>query len=184
MKKYAPEGVDIYYDNVGGETLDAVLENAKDFARFIECGMISQYNLTDKKDIYGVKNLLLVIPKRITIRVSFLGEEWVDEERVLTRDQGFIVGDPGMGSKYTKEHQENVSKWLSTGELVYRVDVTNGIDSALEGFVGMLQGKNFGKAVLLVRYSISLCRFLNGTNIGWADRRYRVGDFRSEKYVY
>lgn len=86
MKKYAPEGVDIYYDNVGGETLDAVLENAKDFARFIECGMISQYNLTDKKDIYGVKNLILVIPKRITIRVSFLDEEWVDEERVLTRD--------------------------------------------------------------------------------------------------
>lgn len=61
-----------------------------------------------------------------------------------------------MGSKYTKEHQENVSKWLSTGDLVYRVDVTNGIDNALEGFVGMLQGKNFGKAVLLVRYSISL----------------------------
>lgn len=72
MKKYAPEGIDIYYDNVGGETLDAVLENAKDFARFIECGMISQYNLTDKKDAYAVKNMILIISKRLTIRVSFL----------------------------------------------------------------------------------------------------------------
>lgn len=75
VKKYAPEGVDIYYDNVGGETLDAVLENAKDFARFIECGMISQYNVTDKKDIYGMKNMMLVIARRLTIRVNFLGEE-------------------------------------------------------------------------------------------------------------
>lgn len=78
---------------------------------------------------------------------------------MLTRDQGFIVGDPGMGSKYTEEHQANVSKWLSAGELVYREDITNGIDNALEGFVGMLQGKNFGKAALLVRHSVSLCRF-------------------------
>lgn len=84
------------------------------------------------------------------------------EGRVLTRDQGFIVGDPDMGSKYTKEHQENVSKWLSTGELIYREHITKGIDNALEGFVGMLQGKNFGKAALLVRHLISLCRVLTG----------------------
>lgn len=74
VKKYAPEGVDIYFDNVGGETLDAVLENANDYARFIECGMISQYNLADKKDLYALKNMLLVVPKRLTIRVSSPGE--------------------------------------------------------------------------------------------------------------
>lgn len=79
LKKYAPEGIDIYYDNVGGETLDAVLENAKDFARFIECGMISQYNLSDKEGPYRVKNIELVVPKRLTIRVSF--PEGMDDQR-------------------------------------------------------------------------------------------------------
>lgn len=81
---------------------------------------------------------------------------------MLTRDQGFIVGDPDMGGKYSKEHQENVSKWLSAKEMVYRDDITNGIDNAVAGFVGMLQGKNFGKATLLVRYFTSLWLFLNG----------------------
>lgn len=71
LRKYAPEGIDIYFDNVGGETLDAVLENAKNYARLIECGMISQYNVVDKKDVYGVKNLMQVVGKRLTIRVCW-----------------------------------------------------------------------------------------------------------------
>jgi NADPH-dependent curcumin reductase CurA len=56
-----------------------------------------------------------------------------------------------MGDKYDKEHQENVAKWLANKELVYREDVTDGIDDAIDGFIGMLQGKNFGKATLKVR---------------------------------
>lgn len=72
LRKYAPNGIDIYYDNVGGETLDAVLENANDFARLVECGMISQYNIKDKNDVYGVKNLMNVISKRLTMRVGFV----------------------------------------------------------------------------------------------------------------
>lgn len=48
------------------------MDNSKDFGRFIECGMISQYNVKDKKDIYGVKNLMQIVAKRLTIRVSFL----------------------------------------------------------------------------------------------------------------
>lgn len=85
LKKYAPEGIDIYFDNVGGETLDAVLENAKDFARFIECGMISQYNLTDKEAPYGAKNLTSIISKRLTIRVS-PPKERMTRGRVLIHD--------------------------------------------------------------------------------------------------
>lgn len=72
LKKYAPEGIDIYFDNVGGETLAAVLESANNFARLIECGMISQYNLANREDAYGVKNLTLIVSKRLTMRVGCL----------------------------------------------------------------------------------------------------------------
>jgi NADPH-dependent curcumin reductase CurA len=131
LKKYAPEGIDIYYDNVGGETLDAALNAAKDFARFIECGMISQYNVKSSDEIYGLKNTMNIVAKRLTIR-------------------GFIVGDPDMGPKYTKEHQENIRKWLVNKEFVYRETVTEGLENAVDGFVGMLKGENFGKACLKV----------------------------------
>lgn len=55
-----------------------------------------------------------------------------------------------MGPKYSKEFQENVPKWLANKELVYRESVTDGLENAIDGFIGMLQGKNFGKAVLKV----------------------------------
>ncbi|RPB08220.1 NAD(P)-binding protein [Morchella conica CCBAS932] len=131
LKKHAPEGIDIYYDNVGGETLDAALDAAKDFARFIECGMISQYNLKSKDEIYGLKNTMQIVAKRLTIR-------------------GFIVSDKDFGPKYSKEHQENIRKWLVNKEFVYRETVTEGLENAVDGFVGMLKGENFGKASLKI----------------------------------
>lgn len=72
-----------------------------------------------------------VVAKRLTIR-------------------GFIVGDANMGPRYFKEHQENVQKWISEGKFKAVMSETNGIDNAAEGLIGMLAGKNFGKAVLVV----------------------------------
>lgn len=92
--------------------------------------MISQYNLTPDK-AYGVKNMMLVVGKRITIR-------------------GFIVFDPDMGPKYAEEHQKNVQKWIHDGTFKAKMSVTDGIDHAAEGLLGMLKGENFGKAVLKV----------------------------------
>jgi NADPH-dependent curcumin reductase CurA len=92
---------------------------------------ISQYNLPPAER-YGVKNLFLVVSKRITMR-------------------GFIVSDPGLGDKHAKEHQEKMQQWLAEGSVKAKLSVTEGIDKAAEGFVGMLQGKNFGKAVLKVK---------------------------------
>lgn len=129
LKKLAPNGIDIYFENVGGEALEAALEAANDFARFIMCGMISYYNVKDPKDMYLPKTLMNIVSKRILM-------------------QGFIVGDPGFGPAYAKEHQENVSKWLADGSFITKESVTEGIDNAAEGLVGMLQGKNFGKAML------------------------------------
>ena len=93
--------------------------------------MVSQYNITDQNKKYGIKNLSNIVGKRITFR-------------------GFIVTDPDMGPKYTVEHQKNVAKWISDGTFKAQQSVTVGIDNAVKGFLGMLRGDNFGKAVLMI----------------------------------
>ncbi|KAF9578885.1 hypothetical protein BGW38_005098, partial [Lunasporangiospora selenospora] len=65
LKEYAPNGIDIYFENVGGETLEAALGSLRDYGRIIACGMISQYNTTAP---YGVRNLLNIVSKRLTVR--------------------------------------------------------------------------------------------------------------------
>jgi NADPH-dependent curcumin reductase CurA len=73
----------------------------------------------------------LVVGKRLTIR-------------------GFIVFDPDMGPKYKDEHQKNMQQWIKDDSLTVKMSVTDGIDYAAEGLVGMLKGENFGKAVLKI----------------------------------
>lgn len=128
LKRLAPDGIDIYYENVGGEQLDAALMHANTFARIVACGMVSQYNLSPDQ-AYGVKSMMQVVAKRIKM-------------------QGFIVTDENMGPRYSEDHQKNVQKWLHEGTFKASIHVTEGIDNAAEGFVGMLKGENFGKAVL------------------------------------
>ena len=77
LKRLAPQGIDIYFDNVGGEALEAAIDNANTFARFIECGMISQYNLKKDEKPYHVKNLMQIVAKRLLIQV------WVLESQML-----------------------------------------------------------------------------------------------------
>ena len=92
--------------------------------------MVSQYNLLPEEK-YGVKNLGFVVSKRLTIR-------------------GFIQSDDNMRPVYTDRHQENVGKWLADGTFKSKIDVTEGIDNAADGLLGLLAGKNFGKAVLKI----------------------------------
>lgn len=128
LARLAPQGIDIYYENVGGEHLEAALNAMNNFGRIVACGMISQYNVAPK-DMYPIKNLFLVVSRRLTMR-------------------GFIVGDEGMGNKWAKEHLERVSQWIKEGSFKPKIYETVGIDNAGTGFVGMLKGENFGKAVL------------------------------------
>ncbi|KAH6679114.1 hypothetical protein B0J14DRAFT_503749 [Halenospora varia] len=128
LKELGKEGLNIYYDNVGGETLDVALECMNTFGRIVQCGSISQGSLPPSQQ-YGIKNMPLVVGKRLTLR-------------------GFIVFDPDMGPKYKDEHRENMMKWIRDGEVRVRIDVTKGMERSAEGFVGMLKGANFGKAVL------------------------------------
>lgn len=74
-------------------------------------------------------------------------------QQVLTKQlkmEGYLVGMPEFGAAYFKEHQENMGAWLKDGSVKANLDVTEGIDNAAEGFIGMLKGENFGKAVLKI----------------------------------
>ncbi|PQE29933.1 hypothetical protein CJF32_00000609 [Rutstroemia sp. NJR-2017a WRK4] len=130
LKRLAPDGIDIYYENVGGEHLEAALEAMNNFGRIIACGMISEYNKAEGER-YGIKNMMYVVAKRLTMR-------------------GFIVGDKDMGPLHVKARDENVAKWLADGSFKAKVSVTEGIENGPDGLVGMLQGNNFGKAVLKI----------------------------------
>ncbi|KAK3322640.1 hypothetical protein B0H66DRAFT_473234 [Apodospora peruviana] len=131
LKRLAPDGIDIYFENVGGEHLEAALVNMNNFGRIVACGMIAGYN-KKVEDRYPIRNLELIVARRLTIR-------------------GFIVSDPGFGDKYAKEHQERLQKWLGEGSVKAKLYETVGIDKAAEGLLGMLEGKNFGKAVLKIK---------------------------------
>jgi NADPH-dependent curcumin reductase CurA len=130
LKRLAPNGIDIYFENVGGEHLEAAIDAMKDYGRIVACGMVSQYNLTPEER-YPLRNLTSIVSKRITFR-------------------GFIVSDKDMGPVYVKERDEKITKAIQDGSLAFKFDETVGVENAAEGLVGMLQGKNFGKALLKI----------------------------------
>lgn len=130
LKRLAPNGIDIYYENVGGEHLAAAIDALNEWGRIVACGMVSEYNLPVEKR-FPILNMMNFVSKRLTMR-------------------GFIVSDPDMGPVYEKERDENVSKWLKDGSFIAKTSVTEGIDNAAQGWLDMLQGRNFGKAVLKI----------------------------------
>lgn len=125
LARLAPHGIDIYYENVGGEHLQAALDALNNFGRVVISGMISQYNSGG----FPITNMHHVITKRLTLR-------------------GFIYMDPGFADKYSNEHQTNVQKWIKDGSIKTLIHETVGIDQAADGLVGIFHGKNLGKAVL------------------------------------
>jgi NADPH-dependent curcumin reductase CurA len=124
LKAAAPKGIDIYFDNVGGDHLVAALECARPFARFPICGMISGYNATELAP--GPANIVNVIPKRILI-------------------QGFIVTD---NQDMMPEFMADMSKWISEGRISWRETVKDGIESTVDAFLGLFQGENTGKMLV------------------------------------
>ncbi|RMZ82470.1 hypothetical protein DV737_g1969, partial [Chaetothyriales sp. CBS 132003] len=131
VKRLAPDGIDIFYDNVGGELLDVALENLKVFGRIVACGAISQYNNKGVEEAYGVKNTGALIRKRI---------KW----------QGFLVFDPNI-VKWREQRDKNISEWIADGSFKSVDHVTEGMDNAIEGFLGMLKGDNLGKSILKIQ---------------------------------
>lgn len=128
LARLAPDGIDIYYDNVGGEHLDASLEHMKDFGRVIMCGTISEYN-TAHKDRYPLRMSGNIFTRRLTVR-------------------GFVCSDKGFMDAYGKAHQELVSKLIKDGEIKTTTWEVEGIENSAQAFLDLFSGKNFGKAVL------------------------------------
>lgn len=123
LKATTPNGIDIYFDNVGGEILDTVLARMNPFSRLPVCGLISQYNASEP---YGLRNFRSVLVNRIKI-------------------QGFIVFD-------MKEHHRQavteLASWLAEGKLKYRESIAEGLRAAPAAFIGLLRGANLGKQLV------------------------------------
>ncbi|KAJ2729540.1 hypothetical protein IW152_005588 [Coemansia sp. BCRC 34962] len=128
VKRAAPEGIDIYFDGVGGELLDAALANINVFARIVVCGAITQYNLSSVEERYGVKNTLNILVKS-------------------ARMQGFTIG-RYFGTKIQDEFVEQVSKLYHEGKIKYRVTETVGLENGAQAILNLFEGKNFGKSVI------------------------------------
>ena len=126
LRAACPEGVDVYFDNVGGRITEAVSRHVKTFARFAVCGLISQYNLTEPE--LAPRNERFVLVNRVRI-------------------QGFIVSD--FAARY-KEGLAQLTEWLRAGTLRYKEDVVDGLARAPAALIGLLQGQNFGKMLVRV----------------------------------
>jgi NADPH-dependent curcumin reductase CurA len=124
LEAACPNGIDIYFENVGGAVQQTVWPLLNDFARIPVCGLIAQYNAT--RPMPG-PDMFSVLRKRLLLR-------------------GFIVWD--FAAKEA-DFLRDVSEWIRTGRLKYREDIVDGLENAPAAFLGLLQGKNFGK--MLVR---------------------------------
>ncbi|WP_216892919.1 NADP-dependent oxidoreductase [Nocardia alni] len=126
LEEAAPDGIDVYFDNVGGEHLDAALSSLNLYGRVAMCGMISQYNSTEPTA--APSNLILVISKRLRL-------------------QGMLAFDHfGLRQQFVQD----VAGWLASGELEYRETVVEGIENGYEAFAGLLRGDNTGKMIVSV----------------------------------
>jgi NADPH-dependent curcumin reductase CurA len=120
----APDGIDVYFDNVGGEHLEAAIGALRLRGRVALCGAISQYNNTEPAP--GPRNLGLAVGKRLRL-------------------QGFIVTD--HYNRFADMIAE-VSPWLARGDVLAEETVTDGLDHAVDAFLGMLRGENTGKTIV------------------------------------
>ncbi|MDG2114361.1 MAG: NADP-dependent oxidoreductase [Actinomycetota bacterium] len=125
LAQHCPDGIDVYFDNVGGETLEAVLGRVNPGARIPVCGMISRYESSDDP---GVRNLISVLANRVTIT-------------------GFSI--------YDHVHRlpwfvPRMARWLADGSIVYDEDMVEGIEALPGAFLGMLAGDNVGKRMVRV----------------------------------
>ncbi|KAL8046730.1 hypothetical protein ABFX02_08G192821 [Erythranthe guttata] len=126
LEKYFPKGIDIYFDNVGGQMLDEVLLQMNIHGRIAVSGLISQYNLNEPQ---GICNMFSVIEKRLTIR-------------------GFMELD-GHEQMYT-QYVEWAVKMLEEKKLIYVEDASLGLESAASAFVGIFHGRNIGKQIVVI----------------------------------
>ncbi|HXF96985.1 MAG TPA: NADP-dependent oxidoreductase [Gaiellaceae bacterium] len=126
LRELAPDGVDLYFDNVGGEHLEAAIGALRPFGRVVACGSISRYDAPEPPP--GPRNMFLVVTKRLRI-------------------QGFLIGD--HWDRF-EEFYAQALRWLREGRLRYRETVVEGIENAPRAFLGLFRGDNIGKMLVKV----------------------------------
>lgn len=124
LAKAAPQGIDVYFENVGGEHLEAALANMNDYGRIAVCGMISQYNATEPQP--GPTNLAMLIIKKLKV-------------------EGFIVFDHWA---HYGEFAQQMGQWISEGKIKWEETVYEGLAEAPNAFIGLFEGKNKGKMLV------------------------------------
>ena len=122
-----PNGIDVYFDNVGGPILDACLKLMNKFGRIAECGMISQYNAT--KPVPGPYNYANILMKRLRV-------------------QGFIVSD--FADRYPEAHAA-LGQWMAQGKIKVRTDIVDGLENAFQALKKLFTGENTGKLMIRVQ---------------------------------
>lgn len=130
LKAACPDGIDIYYENVGGRVLEAVLPNLANHARIPVCGVISYYGgVTGGDEFTPLQRFLrMTLVKRLTIK-------------------GFIVGEY---APRRAEFERDMSQWVREGRIMWREHLVEGLDKAPQTLIGLLSGSNVGKAVVKV----------------------------------
>ncbi len=124
LRAAAPDGVDVYFENVGGEHLQAALNAMNPFGRIVACGMISTYN--NAEPVPGPNNLMLIVGKKVRIN-------------------GFIVFDHNdMREAFLKD----MTEWIESGRIHTRETVVEGLENAVDAFLALFSGDNFGKMVV------------------------------------
>jgi len=126
LAELAPDGIDIYFDNVGGDHLEAAIGALRTHGRIVACGSISRYN--DVEPAPGPRNMFMVVTKRISI-------------------QGYIISD--HFDRFGDFHAQ-AQEWFRDGRLRYRETVIEGIENAPSAFLGLLRGENIGKMLVKV----------------------------------
>jgi NADPH-dependent curcumin reductase CurA len=124
VRAAAPKGIDVYFDNVGGEHLEVAIEVARPFARFAECGMIANYN--DTAPAPGPRNIIQVVGKSLRIR-------------------GFIVSEfASLRPQFLKD----MMGWIAEGRMAWEETVFDGVEKAPDAFIGLFSGANTGKMLV------------------------------------
>jgi len=124
LNREAPDGIDVYFDNVGGETLEAALSAMRVHGRIVACGGISGYN--EQKPRPGPSNLFNMITKRLTMK-GLIVSDWLDRRA---------------------EFEQEVRGYFKAGKLKHKETVVKGIDQAVGAFIGLFEGQNIGKMVV------------------------------------
>ena len=128
LQQACPNGIDIYFENVGGDVTRAVATLLNEGSRVPICGYVSNYNDTDLSKVQTPQDILATSPHPPTARF-FVQTEWQEQHQQTT---------------------QKLAQWIKDGKLVYRESIAEGIEQSIPAFQGMLTGKNFGKQLVLI----------------------------------